>query len=269
MGRFWCKGWCSLSATEVANALEKFVSQTFACLGDACFECSGVPIGAGPSSVCLDIALDHYERRTLASCAVGSGKFAFITPDTWPAILVWKRFADDTFMASCSVCRPCLDEFLQSAYPMSLSVTQGDCHYLADTQFIKSGAGLVTYIKNANRPFLTEGSPRKNFSVVSWPGALPCSFATLRARIIACLSRSNAVGSSVYLCVARATELVWEYLLLGWPIPLLKKAVYSLPASVAALTLRGVIRALVNQRAFGEITNDGVERLEAGWPICC
>jgi len=244
IGQYWSAGFICLHVSVVVKAIRVFASVVLCSFGTLVLRMRGLPIGAIPSAASVNTLLDHYETSFLHSDDRKlHARFDFLSMQNYESYVLWVRYVDDLLLGSKLLCSACLLDLARAVYPMDLSVTSGrsgdpNVHMIADIQVLTSAQGLDLLLKNPNRPFLASGSPRVQTSTVPWPGAIPSSFGHIRGRIIGLISRCRQVHSNDYFTLVRVIEYLWELKALGYPVPLLKKLVFSLPASVLAQRLR-------------------------------
>ena len=139
---------------------------------------------------------------------------------------------------------------MKSAYPVNLSICSGlskvsETHVFTDVGILVQGWSLFLNPKNPNRSWIVSGEvnrPKAGFIV--WPGHLPYSFNTLRAILQSKISRCSLLKLSYQAQFLRLIEDIYELLVIGYPLKLLRKLVHSLPPAPPALKSRQFLRLL-------------------------
>ena len=168
------------------------------------------------------------------------------------------RYADDAAALSRSLCPSCLGIFVKATYRTSLGLVSSTAsgqkeHGWLDVTMIATSVGdLVLAPKNENRAWLFGKSERQKRSSVRYPGKPPGGFGRLRGHILGRFARGRQLHFTPELTYIWMAELLWEWLLLGYPYSLLRALAHSLPPWPEARLLRQLIRGFGDSlRAMG------------------
>ena len=255
--RSYSRSWFCLHPDQIIRAVLASTLLTLSCCAGIVFEMQGMAIGGVMSSACVTIHLFMSEYKRISSLRPGNTEFPFVGASILSAVS-WLRYVDDVIAASTVYCSVCIDAFVRSTYAEAISpcgrsdeLSSAEALKWIDLDIYVAGFAMMWLPHNPNRKWLHESckGPRPSAVLVEWPGSMPMGFSVLRGLLLGKLSRARQVAMADPIIVVTLLECILELHRIGYPYPLIRALVHSLPSVSSVQALRKVVRLWAHHRS--------------------
>lgn len=199
--------------------------------GDTVWEMTGIRTGGITAKPALGLALSAFE----SAANVAEEAFAPI------------RWVDDLLVCAASVCSACVAAWVDGVYGGRFESCENGTRWREwlDLEVTAAGPNVVVRVGSRARAWLQGHAPRPSRGVLPrYAGALAAPFSEVRGLLCSKLRRLQLFGCGLVESAFHATEWVHELVMCGYPPPLTRALIHSLPVCPEVLVARAAARQL-------------------------